>query len=142
MDGKSSFFVYLRSDDSSYLFPENTPFSFTVALPNTLKFQGAWECALAEITYPDIEQTLSPDTLTLLCDFVENSIIDGTTKTILRRFNDRQFKGQVFGDCRYIDVVKSTAHQLAFRITTNNTNIHPQQQSGVTSIVLSFRKKT
>jgi hypothetical protein len=132
------FVIYMRSDDSQSFFPNNTAFSFSVQLPHTIAFTGMWKCCLDEISYPAVEN-LANKTLTLHCDFVDHSVIDGNSFQVLRRFFHRNFTGHVFGDNRYIPVLKTSARQLTFWITRDNTNEIIEGQ-GVTYLTLKFRR--
>lgn len=135
---ETDYFVHVRSDDSSSLFPSNTPFSFTVKLPVELAFQGDWFCSLVDILHPAPEGS-QPKTLTVKCDFVRTSIVDGTTDTVLRRFFTRGFDGHMFADARYMRVLGTSARQLAFSITGDNIK-HALQGDGVTVLTVRFRR--
>ncbi len=48
--------IELVSNASSQLFPNNTLSSFTNFLPEQVNFDGQWEVAISEISYPSMYQ--------------------------------------------------------------------------------------
>ena len=49
----------LVSNASGELFPDNTLSSFTNFLPEQIKFEGQWEVAISEISYPSMYQNIT-----------------------------------------------------------------------------------
>ena len=54
-----SFTIELVSTASSQLFPNNTLSSFTNFLPEQVNFDGQWEVAISEISYPSLYQNVT-----------------------------------------------------------------------------------
>ena len=54
-----SFTIELVSNASGELFPDNTLSSFTNFLPEQLNFEGQWEVAISEISYPSMYQNIT-----------------------------------------------------------------------------------
>ena len=53
-----SFTIELVSNASGELFPDNTPSSFTIFLPEQLNLEGQWEVAISEISYPSMYRNI------------------------------------------------------------------------------------
>jgi hypothetical protein len=135
------FYVYIRSDDSNYVFPNNTPFNFTVQVTHPITFSSTWDwqVCLCDIHCPKPDNA-NPTTLTLKTDFVETTRIDENSFQILRRFFCRDFSGHVFGDYRYKAVLHTSVRQFTFSITADNINWETLTGSGVTYLTLKFRR--
>ena len=54
-----SFTIELVSNASGELFPDNTLSSFKNFLPEQVNFEGQWEVAISEISYPSIYQNIT-----------------------------------------------------------------------------------
>lgn len=52
MNTQESFFITLPSNSSMNEFPENTLTRYKVRLPHTIHFEGEFECALVDATFP------------------------------------------------------------------------------------------
>ena len=85
-------YLFLNSNDSKSLHPDNSPFNFTVELPTPLELHGDWKCALAEISYPkSIRRELY-----VHCDICEYSYIADSYKPILRIVKSGDIYNQLF----------------------------------------------
>jgi len=81
------FYIHLSSTDSEDVYPHNTPADFRVQLPERVRFQGVWQCALAEIQYlseSSITKTI-PTCLWVSSNVCCASIVGNTKVPILRR---------------------------------------------------------
>ena len=58
----SSYIVELVSSASFNVYPDNSLASFTNFLPDQLEFEGEWEVALLEISYPAVYKNVSNGT--------------------------------------------------------------------------------
>lgn len=76
-----STYIYLSSNVSSDIYPENRPNNFTAVLPQILQLQGLWSLSLLEV---DIKAD-RPSQLFVLCDIVNASYVGGQFRRILRR---------------------------------------------------------
>jgi hypothetical protein len=95
----ANFYIFLTSDDSLNLYPDNKPSSFTIDLGNNINLQGEWECALKEITY-HINEDL-PQTVYVLCNKCEQSYARNTYMPILRRLHFPLADEGLFTDTLY-----------------------------------------
>ena len=43
-------YLYLNFNDSSDIFPENTPWDFQIMLNNNIELNGKWMCSLIDIS--------------------------------------------------------------------------------------------
>ena len=93
------FYIFLTSDDSIDLFPNNKPSEFTVSLGRNINLSGTWLCGLKEITY-HINEDL-PETVLILCNICEQSYVRNTYMPILRRLHFPLTEEGVFTDTLY-----------------------------------------
>jgi len=112
------FYVYLTSDDSIHLFPDNKPSEFTVNLGRNITLKGNWTCALKEITY-HVHQDL-PETVYILCNKCEPSYVRNTYLPILRRLHFPLVEEGMYTDTLYepfyMKVIDSNISNLTISI--------------------------
>ena len=78
-------YIYLSSEDSQDLYPDNNMTDFVVELPQTIHLdEGQWEMALMEANY-DKDIHKDHGSLYLLCDICEYSIVRNNKQPILRK---------------------------------------------------------
>jgi hypothetical protein len=75
-------YVYVSDKDNPAIYPNNTPDSFTVALPEPLKLRGHWQVALWDI---DIKSTQKLGSVYIACNIVAESYANSQYKKLLRR---------------------------------------------------------
>ena len=131
-------YVYLSCNDSKKYFPDNQANLFTSVLAEPLHFEGLWEVALCQITYP---QTVSKARyVTVLTDIIEDSIIGERKLPILRRFNiSGKNKSVTFDSLHYKPVKINPIRQLTVFTTSKDDELHPFTQ-GDCKVTLHFRK--
>ena len=109
-------YLFLNSNDSKSLHPDNKPFNFTVELPTPLELRGDWKCALAEISYPkSIRRELY-----VYCDICEYSYIADGYKPILRIVKSGDIYNQLF----YQPITTSLVSRIKIYIK-DETGIEP-----------------
>ena len=130
------FYVNVSSFDSLNHFPSNAGDSFTVKFPVELHMSGAsWMCALVDISHPALVTPVRM--LTLYCDAVRDTIIDGKLCKILRRFPNRRFDGVAYSSPQYIKVKSERLTQMSFMLKGDN-NSSVDFEKGETYITLHF----
>lgn len=80
--------VYIKSDESNLLFPENKPWHFKIHLKTPLIFHGKWTVSLLEFqASANKSRTLysQNQTLFIYSNICGESIVNGEKKTLLRR---------------------------------------------------------
>ena len=82
---KDVFYLFLSSEDSKDLYPQNTPQDFTVQLPERIQLTGEWTLALVEIEYPTSFSRNPPASLWFEVDLCETSIVGDRKLPVLRR---------------------------------------------------------
>jgi len=83
-----SLYVYMSSEDSLHMYPDNTAAQFKLQLPERLKLDGGiWEVAVAEVEYPRhyIDNNRKPSGLYFEVDLCEASFVGGQKLSVLRR---------------------------------------------------------
>ena len=114
-------YVYLSSNDSSKLYPHNTPTNFTVALPQTLQLKGKWSANLLDIcaNAPANTPTIN---LYAACSIVTTSFAKEQSLRILRQITLKKGKRgrQVFSSPQYV-TVDNTSDISVINITILDT---------------------
>ena len=99
------FYLFLNSQNSKDLHPENVSTDFTIDLPRAYSLEGDWECALKEI-----EVSLKEDTLIVCSDICRESYAENTMLPVLRVLRNASTKGRkretyfLFNDPFYVKV--------------------------------------
>ena len=107
-------YLFLNSNDTKSLHPNNSQFNFTVELPTPLELHGNWKCALAEISYPkSIGQELY-----VYCDICEYSYIADGYKPILEIVKDGDIYNQLF----YIPITNPFVSRIQIYIKDQTGN--------------------
>ena len=91
-------FVFLSSGDSADLFPNNTPYDFTVALPETIELNGEYYCALVSYFQPVGED------VTIFSEILDYSYIADSYKPVLRQLNEIATHYEDFSNPQYMKV--------------------------------------
>lgn len=100
---KNELFIYLQSNDSLDVYPDNKVQSFIVKLPGRLYLHGKWVCALSEIYLPPIHlQTgyATPRIIAIdVCSPLCSDTVTGESRApVIRRLLIEQ-EAQVNGTC-------------------------------------------
>lgn len=109
-----SCYMIFRSDQNSEYYPDNTPYSFKVKLPQTMTLNGDWKVALTEITLTeDIEKE---DILYIYTNICSESFINGENVPLLRRVISATKGNITFTPSYYIPVIKSEINEIEFTL--------------------------
>ena len=117
-----SFYVIIHSDRSLDYFPDNLPFQFKCHFNKPLTLEGSWELALCDI---DINEKVQKPSLYVNCDLCQSMIVDGKSKTVLRKVNAdmrRQFTNS-FNWLFYVPVIKSEIREIQIDIKDANDRL-------------------
>ena len=71
--------LYLSSQDSLDIHPDNKPTDFIVELPRTLYLEGPWEAALLDIKHDEWLNNIF-----VFCDWCDTSVVRGQDLQVLR----------------------------------------------------------
>jgi hypothetical protein len=88
---ENNYYLYLTSEDSTDIPPENSPSDFTVELPRSLSLDGDWECCLKELCAPPGSEVLYVCSDLCLESFACDTsypvlrVVSGTTKSTKKR---------------------------------------------------------
>ena len=112
------FYVFLSSDDSIHLYPDNGPKEFTVNLGKSINLEGKWKCALKEITY-HFNDAL-PETIYVLCNKCEQSYVRNNYMPVLRRlhfpFETEGLYTETFYEAFYMNVSDNNISNITISI--------------------------
>lgn len=83
--GHDKFYVFLCSEDSKDIYPQNTAQDFIVQLPERVQLSGTWSVAVAEVEYPSIFNGVAPAYLWMEIDLCDTSIVGNKKLPVLRQ---------------------------------------------------------
>ena len=135
------FYIFCKSGDSKTLFPDNTPWSFTIQLPEIVKLDGAWRCSLVDFhCFPTGDKNLY-----ILCDIIEESFVKDTRLPVLQHIFEDE-KQQALSKCYdailTFSINKTTLHTISFKLIDANSlklaNLNPDLDS---RCILHFTKE-
>ena len=117
-----SFYVIIHSDRSLDYFPDNQPFQFKCYFDKPLTLEGNWELALCE---KDINEKVQKPSLYVNCDLCQSIIVDGKSKTVLRKVNAdmRRHFTNSFNWLFYVPVIKSQIREIQIDIKDANNRL-------------------
>jgi len=131
------FHINIKSSDSITHFPENNSSAFTISFPIDLHVGGDnWRFAVVDISHPKVISDTKM--LTLYCDAVTSSIVDGELKEILRRFPNKRFDGVAYSAPQYIKPKTERIAQMSFTLRGDN-NSSVEFEPGDTFLTLHFQ---
>ncbi len=138
-----SYYLHLSSEDSKERHPGNSATDFTVEIPKRFNLNGAWECSLTEIDFPnDIEA----NTLYVCCDLVEDSYVGNAFYPILRSVSNKtktkrpRIISLQFQEPYYLRVNKDTLQRVGVSIRGDNLKPLDTVPSDSVSCTLHLRK--
>ena len=125
-------YVYVSSQDSVKLYPDNTAKEFLHEIVQPIYLDGKWSCALVDT---NIWQ-LSGDGIIVCCDVVQNSSVHGKNISILNIISE---SGPIVNPY-YIPVTRNDISRI--RISLLNTAGDPCTDQNISSsrFVLHFKK--
>ena len=96
---KKIHYLYLNYNDSSDIYPSNSPWDFQVNLNDSINLNGEWLCALTDITCD--KKIKEP--LLIFCDFCEvhfvcNKLLPIIRKTYIPEFFSRFYNCKITRD--------------------------------------------
>jgi len=107
---EANYYLYLTSEDSKKVHPDNTNVDFTIELPRTLYLDGVWECCLKDVTFS------SPNAnIVYVCsDLCVESFASDTSYPILRTVPNIEptTTSLTFNDSHYVRVNKLSLGRL------------------------------
>ena len=135
-------YVHLSSEDSKDIFPWNTRNRFHVKLPKSLNFTGLWEVGLSELQYPHTFSK-APLNIDICSDLCEDSIIDGTCQSVLRRVavegEQNHIVTKMFDAIQYFKVRTGTVNEINIYIREDGQE-NFTLKSGIVRCTLHFRR--
>ena len=108
-------YLFLNSQDSKTIHPHNTPFDFTVELPQPINVTGKAKIALTEINYPGKYK----QDLYVYCDVCDYNYVKDGYKPILRIINGSNTYNKLF----YIPISSSHISRIRVYIRDNKDRI-------------------
>lgn len=133
-------FLFVSSEDSKVTFPQNNPGAFTIQLPGIINLTGTWVCALAEI-HLNNKFVTPPKEIILSTDLIEESYIDNTRWSVLRRIpvEDDQDIDLTFAYPYYFNIVQNQVQRIHLYLI--DQDLQPVQfTSGELSCVLHLKR--
>ena len=128
-------YVFLRSDDSISLYPNNNSSDFVCELSRLLLLPGIWECALVDCR---IGSLLNREELTVYCDIVENSCVDSNFIPILNIISKSGSPPNPY----YIPISRQAVKRIRFKLLDNAGNIFDSSKITDSSrFILHLRQK-
>lgn len=115
------FYILLSSEDSADNYPFNTPYDFITYLPETILLHGKWVCALTEITFPPISNTIPSLSLYVNSDLCDTTIVGARKIPILRRITGTpdNFRQEIITNPMYIPLKSLSFNTIRVYISTN-----------------------
>lgn len=122
-----SMYIYLQSNDSIELYPDNNGARFTVRLPKRLHMSGTWTCALCEIHIPPIHSqgfTWTPALPIAVCSTLcAGSVLTGMHVPVLRQIilsdqEQREGTSLSFNPLYYIPIVQADLEAISIYLKT------------------------
>lgn len=136
-------YLYLSSDSSQRIFPNNRPCKFIIRLPEVIRLQeGKWCIALLDIDFPKFDEDYKPAYVTVETNICEASVYGDIYRPVLHRFyfNEiRKSQPVTIGIPRYIPVSVLNASQLEIHITDDSKN-YVSFRAGATRCTLHLTK--
>ena len=129
--------MYVSSEDSQDLYPNNNMTDFVVELPETIHLdEGQWEMALIEAHY-DKDIHKDHGSLYLLCDVCEYSLVRNNKQPILRKL---MYHTSYRVLQHFVDIpTKKEMKRLHFRLV--NVNLESVFHQGSFDCTLLLQKK-
>lgn len=125
------FYITLLSNSSMKYFPDNKTSSFRTQLSRTIKLDGIWEIALAEIQYPCTINNINTNNNSI---FIKN--VNGVKQVVLEE-NDYDNLESLLSALNYMDEFK---YKIVFLINeaTKRVNVHFVNEESTTIEKLSL----
>ena len=136
-------YLFLSSDDSANLYPDNNAYSFTVQLPEIIQMTGRWTCCLV---YFLCNLTADVSSVYILCDAINDSYVKDAKLPVLQYVHAKTQDSLSFEICNgseiELKVNKSTLHTISihirdadtFKVITNANELKP------TKCIIRLRK--
>ena len=112
-------YLYLSDTDSLVTHPNNRAYDFTIDLPQILRLEGEWVCALADISYSNILDDTALSHIYVCTDICQNSIIGNYKFPVLRRCTMNrvlEFMDHEFSKLYYIKVSRDQINHIRIYI--------------------------
>lgn len=145
------FYVYLSSDSSEKLFPDNKKSAFTVKLSEAIDFDPRykWSVALTEVLFPGntstpprVDVTADSGPIFAYTDIVRNSRVGDSSSKLLRIISPH-LAHQTFVDRYYIPVDTARVDRISVLLTNRLGKKYPLASGTVPVIVvIHFRCET
>ena len=89
-------YIYIKSDESDFYFPDNKAYKFKVHLNTPLFFDGFWKVALTEFYVEKdkknkVSKSSKSDIICITSDIVRESIVQGSEQPVLRRLRRNSY---------------------------------------------------
>lgn len=89
--------MVFKSKDSSAVHPDNNPQNFRVRLPRSLPLTGDWTVELTECRNTKLAKTTDRE-IFVYCSVCDDSIVEGSSKPLLRRIVLKNTDNIIFED--------------------------------------------
>lgn len=123
-------YLIISPKDSILTHSTNTVYEFISELPKEIELEGKWVCGLVEC---DLDP--KPKTLYMYCDIVQNSIVQGQLKPILKILTEKNEFNQI---C-YFPVTRSRLHRIRISIRTKEDQL-PTSRISDCFMIIHFKR--
>lgn len=123
-------YVTISPRDSVLTHVKNTVYEFTSELPKEIELDGTWVCGMVEC---DLDPT--PKTLYVYSDIIQNSIVSGHMKPILKILTEKNQFNQVL----YFPITRNRLHRIRIFIRTKD-GATPNSNISDCYMVLHFKR--
>ena len=136
-------YLFLSSDDSLNLYPQNNAYSFTVQLPEIIQMTNEWTCCLVYFLCNMKDDVSS---VYILCDAINDSFVKNTKLPVLQYVHAKTSNELMFEICNgseiEIRVNKTSLHTISIHIRDANSfkPIVASDDSGYSRCVIRLRK--
>lgn len=143
--GKDVFYMFLCSEDSKSVYPQNVPQDFMVQLPERVQLFGEWTVALLEVEYPTRFSHKKPTHLWFEMDLCDTSIVGEHRLPVLRRLpidasKTNKVKHLTFDTLFYMPIRQYDFNSIHILIT-DHTRAPASFAEGVFYCALQFVRK-
>ena len=144
MNTRKELYLYVTSQSSDDIYPNNDPSHFRLSLPQLIKLEGTWFISLVDIDLPKLKENYKPSYLVISSSACTPSFYENSLRPVLQRFyfgEVRSGRPLRFDPPRYVMVNSESIHSLEFRITDDEGE-KPSFKPGKVSCTLHLRKET
>ena len=139
MNTSKELYLYITTQTSEDIYPNNEATYFRAKLPQILKLEGTWHIALLDIDLPKLKDDYKPDFLVVSCSTCEPNYYYGPYYNYFGEV--KSGRALRFDSPRYVRVNSRYANTIKFRIRDNRDEI-PSVKQGQVICILHLRQET